>query len=184
MKYKIIGLLCIVVLLFSLSACSEKVNARSSSATAKELLNLLYNVDSQTTQTFNLPVVSASSSSLGVYSIPEPNAFTQLNEKFKNILTEKEYSAFTSSNTYLNYVKVCKDNNIVITPSDIQINQTSYEKNLYNYDYKASIKVTYTKDNNSKTENEAGQLDVIKVNNTWKINYFCIYQSDILKSSY
>jgi hypothetical protein len=186
MKNTIIGILCITVF-FSLflSACSGKTNEKSSSATAKELLNGLYTVDSQTTQKFNIPVDSGfSSDSSGVYNIPEPNSIMQINQKFKNILTEKEYSAFISNNTYLNYVKACKDNGVVITPAKLQITQTSHDQNIYQFNYTASIKATFTKDNNSKTENEIGQLNVIKENNTWKVNYFSIIKSDFLKSTY
>jgi hypothetical protein len=184
MQYRIVGILCIAVF-FSLfiSACSGKANEKSSSTTAKDFLNRLYTVDSQTTKNSNIPVVSIlPSDSIGVYINPEPNSITQINEKFKNILTESEYLAFISNNTYINYVKICKDNEFIIAPVELQNNQISHDKDLDQFNYTVSIKVTSTKDNNSNIKIETGQLNVIRENNTWKINYFRILKSELSKS--
>jgi hypothetical protein len=180
MKNRIIVILCSIVLCsLLLAACSGKTGVQQSSTTAKDFLNRLYTVDSQTVQNFNISVpVVPKSDSLGVYIASESKAIMKINQKFQSFFTESEYSAFISNCTYLNYVKTCKDKGVVIAPVKIQITQTSHDKTVDQYDYTASFKITFDRDNHSETKNDIGQISLIKDNDTWKVNYIRILKSD------
>jgi hypothetical protein len=126
-------------------------------ATANELLNSFYTVDSQTVQLFNAQ---------------GPAATAQINQKFANILTDSQIFAFVNNRTYMGYVTACQTKSTVIAPVKCEITKTSEKTDTVQFNYTASYQATFSSDHHSTTENESGQIGIIIANGSWKVNYF------------
>ncbi len=165
---KIICFILTGLFIFVLVGCNNKdKDNKDAESAVKKYLNLYYNVDKADIELYEKMMSGMTEENENEVM----DEFYKSSEKFKAILTDKDYVAFINNRLTNGRIREAYNNKCYVTVKDIKLEKYTEDKkeNMIGYSYDIELNETSISSNKVTVNKRRNTIHVYKVKNTWKV---------------
>lgn len=165
---KILSMILVVFVLLSLMGCCRKDNDDLNAQNAiKKFINTYYTIDKTDMERYKEIVFPGKSESMK----KQISSYQKSTEEFKSLLTDKAYQNLTIDRKSYGRVKEAYKGKYYMTVKSIKLDKQSKDEKLQTIEYYYNLELTQKPilGNKTKTVKDRGEIQAVKVKNTWKV---------------
>ncbi len=174
---KVFSLILMAFLTFTLAGCNAKDNDEIEAQNAiKDFLNIYYTVDKNDIESYKIITFGFKPEERKNWD----DEYEKNLERFKPLLTDKAYKELIATRMSYGRIREPYDKKVYVTVKDIKLekyyeeNDENKEQSMLVYYYDIELTETPISGNEIKSVNEKKQITVLKIDDSWKVDYIDI----------